>query len=47
LAIDAAAIAGRLTQAKADRTAIQPFSAEIPGFDLATGYAVQRLLRAT
>lgn len=43
--IDAAAIAGRLATAKADRTAIEPFSAESPGFDLATAYAVQRLLR--
>jgi 2-oxo-3-hexenedioate decarboxylase len=44
--IDTAVLAGRLAKAKADRTAIQPFSAEFPGFDLATGYAVQRLLRA-
>ena len=44
--IDTAAIADRLAKAKADRTAIEPFAAEIPGFDLATGYAVQRLLRA-
>ncbi len=44
--IDAAAIAGRLAAARADRTAIEPFSAEIPGFDLATGYSVQHLLRA-
>lgn len=44
--IDAAAIAGKLAKARADRLAIEPFSAEIPGFDLATGYSVQRLLRA-
>jgi 2-keto-4-pentenoate hydratase len=43
--IDAAPIASRLAKAKADRTAIEPFSAEITGFDLATAYAVQRLLR--
>jgi 2-keto-4-pentenoate hydratase len=46
LLIDAAAIAGRLAKARADHSAIEPFSAEIPGFDLATAYAVQRLLRA-
>jgi 2-oxo-3-hexenedioate decarboxylase len=46
LPIDAAAIADRLAKARADRTAIEPFSAEIPVFDLATAYAVQRLLRA-
>jgi 2-oxo-3-hexenedioate decarboxylase len=46
LPIDAAAIAGRLAKARADRIAIEPFSAEIPGFDLAAGYLVQRLLRA-
>jgi 2-keto-4-pentenoate hydratase len=46
LVIDAAAVASRLAKARADRTAIKPFSAEIPGFDLATAYAVQRLLRA-
>jgi 2-oxo-3-hexenedioate decarboxylase len=45
--IDTTAIAGRLAKAKADRTAIEPFSAEIPGFDLPTAYAVQRLLRET
>jgi 2-oxo-3-hexenedioate decarboxylase len=43
--IDAAPIASRLAKAKADRAAIEPFSAEIPGFDLDTAYAVQRLLR--
>src|SRR5215469_675036 len=43
--IDTAPIASRLAKAKADRAAIEPFSAEIPGFDLATAYAVQRMLR--
>jgi 2-oxo-3-hexenedioate decarboxylase len=46
LPIDAAAIAARLAKAKANRSAIEPFSAEIPDFDLATAYAAQRLLRA-
>jgi len=44
--VDAAQIAARLTAARADRVAISPFSAEIPGFDLTVAYAVQRQLRA-
>ena len=44
--IDPAAIAGRLSEAKAGRMAIEPFAAELPDFDLTTAYAVQRLLRA-
>jgi 2-keto-4-pentenoate hydratase len=44
--IDAAQVAARLTKARADRSAIGPLTAEIPGFDLAAGYAVQRQLRS-
>jgi 2-oxo-3-hexenedioate decarboxylase len=43
---DAAQIAARLTKARAERMAIEPFSAELEDFDLAAAYAVQRLLRA-
>ena len=38
-------IAARLTKARADRTAIGWLSAELDGFDLASAYEVQRLLR--
>jgi 2-oxo-3-hexenedioate decarboxylase len=38
-------IAGRLAVARAERTAIAPFSDEDPSFDLATGYEVQALAR--
>ena len=38
-------IAARLTKARADRTAIGSLSAELDGFDLASAYEVQRLLR--
>ena len=44
--MDTAQIAARLTKARADRLAIEPFSAEIDGFDLPAAYAVQRQLRA-
>jgi 2-oxo-3-hexenedioate decarboxylase len=44
--VDAAQIAARLTAARAGRVAISPVSAEVPGFDLAVAYAVQRQLRA-
>jgi 2-oxo-3-hexenedioate decarboxylase len=44
--VDVAEIAARLTKAKTDRVAIEPFSAEFPEFDLAAGYEVQRHLRA-
>ena len=43
--VDVAQIAARLTKARADRFAIEPFSAEFDGFDLQTAYAVQRQLR--
>jgi 2-oxo-3-hexenedioate decarboxylase len=43
---DTAYIAARLTRARADRTAIEPFSAEFAGFDIAAPYPVQRRLRA-
>jgi 2-oxo-3-hexenedioate decarboxylase len=43
---DTAQLAARLTKARADRTTIGPLSAELPGFDVAAGYAVQRQLRA-
>jgi 2-oxo-3-hexenedioate decarboxylase len=38
-------IAARLAKARADRTPIGSFSAELDGFDLASAYEVQRLLR--
>jgi 2-oxo-3-hexenedioate decarboxylase len=38
-------IARRLTKARLERRAIAPISDEFPAMDLATGYAVQRLLR--
>lgn len=44
--VDLEHIAALLTDAKADRVAIQAFSAGSDCFDLATGYAVQRMLRA-
>lgn len=42
---DVAELAARLTAAVTDRTAIAPLSDDVPDLDLATGYAVQRLLR--
>jgi 2-oxo-3-hexenedioate decarboxylase len=42
---DAAELAARLHTAVAERTAIEPLSADVPGLDLAAGYAVQRVLR--
>ena len=39
-------IAARLTKARADRTAIGSLSAELGDFDLASAYAVQRVLGA-
>jgi 2-oxo-3-hexenedioate decarboxylase len=44
--VDTAEIAAMLARARADRTAIGSLSDEIPEFDLATAYAVQRQLRA-
>lgn len=38
-------LADRLTAARADRRAIPPLSDDLPDLDLATAYAVQRLLR--
>ncbi|WP_433297093.1 2-keto-4-pentenoate hydratase [Pseudonocardia sp. CA-142604] len=38
-------LARRLRKATADRTSIGRISADVPGFDLATSYAVQRRLR--
>ena len=38
-------LAGRLTKATADRASIGRISDEVPGFDLATAYTVQRRLR--
>ena len=43
--IPADEIAARLTKARADRTAIGSLSASFDGFDLASAYEVQRLLR--
>ena len=43
--IPADEIAARLTKARADRTAISSLSASFDGFDLASAYEVQRLLR--
>lgn len=43
--MDTAELAGRLTKAVADRTAIDQLSDDVPDLDLAGGYAVQRLLR--
>jgi 2-keto-4-pentenoate hydratase len=45
VAVDIEQIAARLAKAKVDRVAIEPFSAGSEGFDVPTGYAVQRLLR--
>jgi 2-oxo-3-hexenedioate decarboxylase len=45
MAGNVADIAARLQKAVAERTAIEPFSDEHADLDLATGYAVQRLLR--
>jgi 2-keto-4-pentenoate hydratase len=42
---DTAELAARLAKAAADRTAIDQLSDAVPGLDLATGYAVQRVLR--
>jgi 2-oxo-3-hexenedioate decarboxylase len=44
--VDSAEIAARLAKARAGRAAVGSISAEIPEFDLATAYAVQRQLRA-
>jgi 2-oxo-3-hexenedioate decarboxylase len=44
--VDTTEIAATLAKARADRVAIGSFSAEIPEFDLAAAYAVQRKLRA-
>ncbi len=43
---DTAQIAARLARARAERVAIEPFSAELEDFDLPAAYAVQRHLRA-
>jgi 2-keto-4-pentenoate hydratase len=43
---DAAQLAARLIRARAGRVPIGPLSAELSGFDVAAGYAVQRQLRA-
>jgi 2-keto-4-pentenoate hydratase len=43
--MDARALADRLTAARTTRTAIPQLSDDVPGLDLETGYAVQRLLR--
>src|ERR1700729_265515 len=43
--IPADEIAARLTKARADRAPIGSLSAELAGFDLASAYEVQRLLR--
>jgi len=43
--IPADEIAARLTKARADRAAIGSLSASFDGFDLASAYEVQRLLR--
>src|SRR5258708_39985690 len=43
--IPAGGIGARVAKARADRTAIGSLSASFDGFDLATAYAVQRLLR--
>ena len=40
-------VAARLAQARATRTAIAPPSDDLPNLDLAAGYAVQRVQRAT
>jgi 2-oxo-3-hexenedioate decarboxylase len=45
ITVDVAEIAARLTKAKTERAAIEPFSAELADFDLTAGYAVQRQLR--
>lgn len=43
--VDTAELAARLTKAVADRVAIDQLSDDVPGLDLAGGYAVQRALR--
>lgn len=45
MTVDTQALADRLTWARTTRTAIPQLSDELPGLDLATGYAVQRLQR--
>jgi 2-oxo-3-hexenedioate decarboxylase len=45
MSADAAEIASRLGKARADLVPISSVSASLPGFDLASAYAVQRLLR--
>jgi len=45
-AVDIAQMATRLLEAVTSRTAIDPLSDEVPELDLASGYAVQRELRA-
>lgn len=44
--VDVIGLADRLRRAVCERTAIEPLSTDEPGLDLATGYAVQRALRA-
>ncbi|WP_037064315.1 2-keto-4-pentenoate hydratase [Pseudonocardia acaciae] len=44
--INVTELAARLTKAVTDRTALEPLTDELPDLDLATGYAVQRELRA-
>ncbi|MHA6793680.1 2-keto-4-pentenoate hydratase [Pseudonocardia bannensis] len=46
MAVDTAELAARLSKAVADRTAIDQLSDDVADLDLATGYAVQRELRA-
>lgn len=43
----ASEVAARLERARSTRTAIPPASDDLPGLDLATGYEVQRMQRAT
>lgn len=45
MGINTTELAGRLTKAVADRTAIDQLSDDAPELDLAGGYAVQRVLR--
>jgi 2-oxo-3-hexenedioate decarboxylase len=45
MSIDTTELAGRLSKAVADRTAIDQLSDDAPELDLAGGYAVQRVLR--
>ena len=43
--MDPEILTARLTEARTSRTAIPQLSDDVPGLDLETGYAVQRLLR--